>query len=261
VFEPVYLGDLHKNTTGGMLAVAAVIAAARPVWLGWSRRWAYTAVALCSIGIFAAQSRQGLVAAVVGLLIINLRPRVRGGRRGKLIWLVAVPVVIFVIGEVNTELASGNQFNSAYQRLTWFAQSVSIWEKSPVFGVGLRWWYTDRFGVNFQPPNAEFELLTTAGIVGLLGFFAMFLAAAWMLAKIDPVYGTVGLAVIATRFTQAQFDLYWVAGQASLLWIVAGICFGVLARDRALGVERGEQLMPPGAARLGGARLHTGRIR
>jgi polysaccharide biosynthesis protein PslJ len=241
-FIPVYLGDLHKNTIGGMLAIAAVIAAARPAWLGWSRRWAYVAVACCGVGIFASQSRQGLIGAVVGIIIISLRPRIRDGRRGRLIWLVAVPIVIFVIVQVNDQLSSGNPFNSANQRLAWFAESVQIWQTSPVFGVGLRWWYTNRFGVNFQPPNAEFEMLTSGGIVGLAGFLILFAVAAWFLSKMNPVYGTVAFAVLATRFTQAQFDLYWVAGQASLLWIVAGISYGVMERDRAMGVVR------PGAA-------------
>lgn len=233
MFVPVYLGDLHKNTIGGMLAVAAVIAYARPAWLGWSPRWAYLAVAVCGLGMLASQSRQGLIGALVGMLIVSLRPLVLGRKRGKLIWFAIIPVSAYVLFEVNAQLASGDRFNSAYQRLTWFSQSIDIWEQSPVFGVGLRWWYTDRFGEGFQPPNAELEVLTTVGIVGLIGFLLMFASAAWLLAKLDPVYGTVGLAVLATRFTQAQFDLYWVAGQASLLWIVAGICYGVRARDRA----------------------------
>jgi hypothetical protein len=60
---------------------------------------------------------------------------------------------------------------------------------------------------------------------------------------LEPVYGTVALAVVATRFTQAQFDLDWVAGQASLLWIVAGISYGVMALDRAKTAQ--PNLAPP----------------
>lgn len=254
-FQPVYLGDLHKNAIGGMLAVAAVIAYARPAWLGWNPRWTYAAAAVCTIGIIASQSRQGLVGALVGILIVSLRPLVRGRKRGKLIWLATVPVVAFILSQVNVQLASGDRFNSVYQRLTWFGQSVDIWLQSPVFGVGLRWWYTDKFKEGFQPPNAELEVLTTVGVVGLIGFFLMFASAAWLLAKMDPVYGTVGLAVLATRFTQAQFDLYWVAGQASLLWIVAGICYGVRARDRA---EHGPPQPPPATTLM---RPQAGRTR
>jgi hypothetical protein len=242
-FQPAYVGDLHKNTVGGMLAVAAVVAFAHPSWLGMSRRLTNTALVFCGMGMLASQSRQGLIGAMVGILIVTLRPVATGRRRGRLIWLVYVPVVIFILSEVNTQLASGNQFNSANQRLTWFTQAVNIWSTSPVFGVGMRWWYTGRFGDGFQPPNAELEVLTTVGVVGLVGFFAMFLVAAWLLSRLEPVYGTVALAVVATRFTQAQFDLYWVAGQASLLWIVAGISYGVMALDRAKTAQ--PNLAPP----------------
>ncbi|HEY0260594.1 MAG TPA: O-antigen ligase family protein [Lacisediminihabitans sp.] len=232
-FQPVYLPSLHKNFIGGSLATAAVIAAARPPWIGWRRRTSYLLVVLCILGVVAAQSRQGLVALVVGFLILTLRFRRRAGSWSRLVWLLAIPVMFYVVGEVNTQLASDNLHNSAHQRLTWFSQSVDVWLHSPVFGVGMRWWYTDRFPSLFQPPNAEFEVLTTTGVVGLVGFLVMFAGGLWVLAHLDPVYGTVGLAVVLTRFVQAQFDLYWVAGQASLLWIVAGICIGMQARDRA----------------------------
>jgi hypothetical protein len=233
-FQPVYLGDLGKNTIGGMLAIGVVIAIARPTWVDWSRRFAWSMAILCGIGVFASQSRQGMIGAVVGLIIVSLRPRLRDAPRGRLAWLIAIPVVIFVVYQVNTQLSSGNPFNSASQRLTWFAESVTIWQSAPVFGVGLRWWYTDRFGVNFQPPNAEFEMLTSAGIVGVVGFLLMFAVAAWHLSRLAPAFGTIALAVLAARFTQAQFDLYWVAGQASVLWIVAGISYGAREHDRAL---------------------------
>ncbi|MBY0690061.1 O-antigen ligase family protein [Microbacterium marinilacus] len=232
-FTAVYLPELHKNTIGGMLAVAVVIAFARPVWLGWSRRWAWAALLICAVGVLAAQSRQGLVGAVVGVLFVALRPRPQTGRRSGWVWLAALPAAVYVVGEVNTQLSSDNTFNSAYQRLSWYEDALRIWEQSPVFGVGLRWWYTDRFEARFQPPNAELEVLTSTGVVGLVGFLLMFAVALWHLVRMDPVYGTVGAAVVLTRFAQAQFDLYWVAGQASLLWIVAGICYGVQARDRA----------------------------
>ncbi len=232
-FEAVYLPGLHKNTIGGMLAVAVVIAFARPVWAGWTRGWAYTALALCGLGVLAAQSRQGLVGAIVGMLFIAIRPRPQTGRHSRWVWLAVIPVGAYVLSEVNAQLASDNRFNSAHQRLTWYDDALQVWQESPIFGVGLRWWYTDRFEARFQPPNAELEVLTSVGVVGLIAFLVMFAVALRFLIRMDPVYGTVGAAVVLTRFAQAQFDLYWVAGQASLLWIVAGICCGVQARDRA----------------------------
>ncbi|WP_243062401.1 O-antigen ligase [Humibacter sp. RRB41] len=233
-FQPVYLTDLNKNTIGGMLGAAAVIAFARPIWLRWSRGWSWLAVIVCSLGVVAAQSRQGLVGEIVGILIVSIRARPQTGRRVRIVWLAAIPGVAWVVSELTAQLESSNQFNSAHQRVDWYSQAFQIWEKSPLFGVGMRWWYTDRFAgqfQSFQPPNAEMEVLTTVGIFGLIGFLTLFAVAGWYLWRMDPVYGTVGFAVVAMRFTQAQFDLYWVAGQASLLWIVAGICYGVQALD------------------------------
>jgi hypothetical protein len=235
-FQPVFLTDLNKNTIGGMLGAAAVIGFARPIWLRWSPRWSWLVVIVCSLGVIAAQSRQGLVGEIVGILIVSIRARPQTGRRVRIVWLAAVPGIAWVASVLTSQLESGDRFNSANQRVDWYAQSFQIWQESPIFGVGMRWWYTDRFAGRFdafQPPNAEMEVLTTVGVFGLIGFLALFAVAGWYLWKMDPVYGTVGVAVVAMRFTQAQFDLYWVAGQASLLWIVAGICYGAQALDAA----------------------------
>lgn len=236
-FGPVYLGMLHKNSIGGILLVAALIVFANPPWLGWKQHWAYAAFLLCGVGMLAAQSRQALIGTGIGVLIIGLRPRFHNGKRSRLIWFMLLPVAVFVITEVREQLAADDQFNSSAQRLTWYEDSIKVWLMSPLFGVGHRWWVTGHTGYSgFQPPNAELEVLTTVGIIGLIGFFAMFGGAIWLLARMNPVYGTIGLAIVVARLAQTQFDLYWVAGQSSILWIVAGICYGVQARDTATGV-------------------------
>jgi polysaccharide biosynthesis protein PslJ len=251
-FAPAYLPELHKNTIGGMLAAAFVIAFARPVWLHLRRRWAYLAMALCALGLAASQSRQGLVGALIGVLFVALRPRPQSGKRAKWVWLLSIPVAAYVITQVQSQLGSSNQFDSAHQRIAWYSDALHVWQQSPVFGVGLRWWYTDRFSVAFQPPNAELEVLSSVGVIGLIGFLLMFAVALWLLIRMNPIYGTVGAAVVLTRFTQAQFDLYWVAGQASLLWIVVGICYGVQALDRARAREQAEADAAPAVPTLPG---------
>lgn len=236
-FGPVYLGTLHKNSIGGILLVAALILFANPPWLRWPPRWAYAAFALCGLGMLAAQSRQALIGTLVGVLIIGVRPRFHNGKRSRWIWFLLVPVAVFVVTEVQEQLASGDEFNSSAQRLAWYEDSLDVWLMSPLFGVGHRWWITGHTGYSgFQPPNAELEVLTTVGLLGLAGFLGMFGGAMWLLARMNPVYGTLGLAIVAARLAQTQFDLYWVAGQSSILWIIAGICYGVQARDKASGV-------------------------
>lgn len=238
-FGPVYLGGLHKNALGAILMVGAIIGFANPTWLRWSPAFGYLTFAICGLGAFAAQSRQALVGTLVGALIVGLRPRFHNGKRSRLIWLVTVPAIYFVYAEVMGQLESDNPFNSANQRLDWYGDSITVWLMSPIFGVGHRWWMTGHTGYSgFQPPNVMLEVMTTVGLLGLIGFLVMFAAAFWILARMNPVYGTLALAVVVGRFAQAQFDIYWVAGHASILWIVAGICYGVQARDEAHHIVR-----------------------
>lgn len=241
-FGPVYLPYLHKNLIGDSIAVAIVIAYARPRWLGWGWRLTLPLMLLFATGLAASGARQAIISAVVGLAVVNLRGRVSDMRRSRLIWVALIPAAVMVVRTVSTQLHSGNEFNSTSQRLTWFGDSIHIWQHSPLFGVGLRWWYTPRFGMSFQPPNAEFEMLTSAGIVGVAGFLTLFTVATWNLAKLDPAYGTVALAVVTVRFAQGQLDLYWVAGTSSLLWIIAGIVHGLAYRDAE---RRSDPVLPP----------------
>jgi hypothetical protein len=120
-----------------------------------------------------------------------------------------------------------------FQRLNWFQDSIDIWLNDPIFGVGLRWWYTDRFPTKFQPPNAELEVLTTTGVIGLLAFLAVAVGTLIVLWRLDPVYGTLGTVVVLSRFVQSQFDLFWTAVQVSIPFVIAGICIGAAARAQS----------------------------
>ncbi len=233
-FGPVYLPYLDKNLIGCALAAAIIILYGRPAWFRLGSAWRWAAIGACAAGIAAAGSKQAMVGLAVGLIIVALRRHPETGKFPKLPWITVILILYAVWGLVTDQLSSNDQFNSAAQRLDWYGQSISVWLTSPAFGAGLRWWYTTRFGVNFQPPNLELEQLTTVGVVGLVALLALFVVAFVTLWRIDPWYGTVGAAIIAARFTESQFDLYWVAGQSSVLWIVAGICFGALERRRRL---------------------------
>lgn len=228
-FDPVYPDwpfPMHKNFAGCVLGVAATLAYARPAWLHWPNFWALSAFWVCSFGILATQSRQALVGLAAALLVLSLRGDPHR-RRTRLILLTVVPAMLFVGTLVRDQLASDNQFNSTFQRLNWFEDSLRVWLEQPVVGVGLRWWYTGRFATAFQPPNAEMEVLSSAGVIGLIAFLVMMLGALRVLWKIDRVYGTVAFAVLLTRFVQGQLDLFWVATQTSIPFIIVGICLGI----------------------------------
>ena len=228
IFAPVYVTwpyDMHKNFVGTVCGIGAGIAYARPTWVEWRRWWLILAFFLNAAAVLLTQSRQALIGLIAAIVVLVLRGRGEH-KRSKVVLLLAAPALVFVTRLVQDQVESGNQFNSVFQRLSWFQDSFDVWITDPWFGVGLRWWYTDRFPVQFQPPNAEVEVLTSAGVLGLAAFLVLMVGAVVVLWRLDPVYGTLALSVLVNRLVQAQFDLYWVAVQASLPFVVIGIALG-----------------------------------
>jgi hypothetical protein len=242
---------LQKNFIGDMLSFTALLLYARPAWLGWRGRiWHRVALILCLLGILAAQSKQAIISLVVGVVFMYFRNRGLA-RRSKAIFIALVPMAIIAYSIVSDEISSHNKFNSVYTRLSVYTANLKVWDLSPLVGVGLRWWYQARFVGSIQPPNAEMEMLTSAGIVGLIGFFVLFAGSVSVLRKVPRHLGTLALAVVVMRFVQGQLDIFWVAAQGSLPWMLAGVILGVAAIERSL-VPRTEttvalqrQMLPP----------------
>ncbi|WP_106267566.1 MULTISPECIES: O-antigen ligase family protein [Isoptericola] len=245
---PVYLDwpyPMHKNLIGSVVAFAALVAYARPWWVGWPRWFAQSAFWLCSLAVLASQARQALVGLAVGVILITLRAD-PDRKRSKLILLAAIPAIYFVWGAVQEQLSQDNEFNSANQRLTWYQDAIEVWQSSPWFGVGLRWWTADRTEFVFQPPNAELEMLSSAGIAGLAGFLVLFLGGLIVLWRIDPRFGTLAFSILLMRLIQGQFDLFWTAVVVSVPFAVIGVCLGAedYARARREAREQTGQALP-----------------
>lgn len=229
---PAWPFPMHKNFAGTLAGLGAGVVYTRPVWLGWGRRLSWAVFSVMALAVLFTQSRQALVGLAAVIFVVVLRGKGEH-RRSKLVLLIVAPALVFVTKLVQDQVESGNQFNSVFQRLTWFQDSFAVWQSDPWFGVGLRWWYTDRFPVSFQPPNAEVEVLTSAGIIGLIAFLTLMVGAVIVLSRVDPVYGTVALTILVNRLVQAQFDLFWAAVQASIPFVVIGIALGVQGLDVA----------------------------
>jgi len=233
-FGPVYVSwpyGMHKNFVGTVLGFAAVIAYSRPVWAGWSRKFALSAFWICAAGVAVTQSRQAVVGLGVAVFVISVRSDpVR--RRSKMILLAILPAVLLVVSLVRDEVAEGNVHSAVFQRLTWFEDTMAVWGSSPLFGAGLRYWTAGRTEFGFQPPNAELEVLASAGLVGLIGFLVLLIGALVVLWRVDPRYGTLAFTILLSRVVQWQFDLFWAAVQVSVPFVVVGVCLGALARDQ-----------------------------
>ena len=246
-FGPVYPTwpyPMHKNFAGPVLVLAAVGVYLRPGWFGWRTRSSGWLLGLFLAAAVVTQSRQALLGMAVVFFLVVVRRRV-DRRRSRSVLLV-VGVVFGVVGVmVQDQIRSGNRFNSTLQRLNWFAESVQVWLTDPWFGVGLRWWYTDRFEARFQPPNAELELLTSAGVVGLIAFAVMFGGTVLVLRRIDPAFGVLPLMVLVCRFAQAQFDLFWGAVVGSIPWLIIGLSLGALAYAQAQAQAQAQAVRSP----------------
>jgi len=229
---PTFPFSMHKNFAGTVLAFGALVAYVHPTWMRWPRLLALGAFALCTLGLLFTQSRQAIVGLAIAIAVAVLRED-STRRRSKLLVLAGVGGLALVATVVRDQVASGNQFNSVFQRINWIQDSIDIWLNDPIFGVGLRWWYTDRFDARFQPPNAELEVLTSAGVVGVVAFLILMIGAIVVLWKLPAIYGTLGATILLSRLVQGQFDLFWVAVQVSVPFVVAGICVGAAAQADA----------------------------
>ena len=223
---PTWPFAMHKNFVGTVLAFAAVVAYVSPDWVGWTRGWSRFALGLLVVGILLTQSRQALIGLVAAVIIAVLRRS--STRRSRLVLLLLVPAVLLIITMVVEQVASQDRHNSVFQRINWFREVIHFWRQDPVFGHGLRFWY-NRGELPYQPPQAELEVLAASGVVGLIGFIVMWIGVIVVLWRIDPRFGSLALAVVFCRIVQAQFDLFWVAAQVSIPFVIVGICLGAMA--------------------------------
>lgn len=232
--QPAYLpGGMQKNYIGDMLAFAVLLLYARPAWFGWKgTRWPRFAIVVCLLGILATQSKQAMISCALGVVFMVVRDRSLR-RRSRAILIGLLPAVVIAYEVVSREVTSHNRFNSVYTRLSWFSDGISIWHTSPLVGVGLRWWYTDRFAVAFQPPNGVIEMLSSAGVLGVIGFLALMVGSIAILWRVPRPAGTLAVGILLTRFLQGELDLFWVGAQGSLPWLVAGLALGAVARQYA----------------------------
>jgi len=225
---PTWPFELHKNFVGTVLAFAAIVVYLNPDWVGWTKAHASLAFWLMVVAILLTQSRQALIGLMAAIIVAVLRHSTT--RRSRLVLLLLIPAGWMIVNMVMEQLGSDNRHNSVLQRLDWFKEVYAYWLESPVFGHGLRYWYNVG-AIPYQPPQAEMEMLASAGVVGLIGFLVMWIAVLVVLWRIDPRFGTLAVAVLLCRFVQGQFDLFWIAAQVSIPFVIAGVCLGAMARE------------------------------
>ncbi|WES63876.1 O-antigen ligase family protein [Microbacter sp. GSS18] len=251
-FGPVYPNwpwSMHKNFAGTTMAFAVIIVYINPPWARLPQRWIGLSFWLLVAAIIMTQSRQAMVSLIAAIIVVAVRKG--ASRRQRLALLLVIPAVWMVVTMIIEQIESQNQHNSFFQRVDWLREVYAYWKHAPFFGHGLRFWYYDRT-LPYQPPQAELEVLASAGLVGLLGFVVMWVGILIVLARVNPLFGTLALAITLSRIAQSQFDLFWTAVGVSVPFVVAGLCLGALARyEREGSALRGDDAAaiaapPPG---------------
>jgi hypothetical protein len=225
--------DLQKNFVGDMLSFSVIICHLNPPWVALPKRFALAAEVLCGLGTFMIGSRQAMIAVVVVLLVCTIRDRQLARRTWPLL-VGLIPLATVAYLTVSRQVESSDAFNSVHQRISWYRLTWELWHTSPLFGVGMRYYYTNLVApqFQFQPPNGEFETLVETGIVGLavLAVFIGFtLVRMW---RLPTVWGLLPFAVVLARVVQAQADIFWVGALGALPWLVVGVAMGTRALQR-----------------------------
>jgi len=226
-FHAAGFGVYQKNYIGSMMWMAVVIAHLDPPWADLPRRLTRVTKYLCVAGLFAAHSKQGIIALAVVLLIAAVRlPSVR--RRSKLLLASIVPLVSYAYVVASGELTSfRHHFNSLRVRYLAYQAALHIWRLHPWLGVGPRWFYLPQYAGNIQPPDIVVETLVSTGVVGLVALTVLLVGTSRVLARLPRDIGTVALAVMVGRVVESLFDIYWVSASGALPWLVAGLALGV----------------------------------
>lgn len=225
--------DLQKNFVGDMLSFGVIICHLNPPWLALPKRFALGAEILCGLGTFMIGSRQAMIAVVVVIVVCAFRDRQLARRTWPLL-VGLIPLATVAYLTVARQAESSDSFNSVHQRLSWYKLTWDLWHTSPLFGVGMRYYYTTLVApqFRFQPPNGEFETLVETGIVGLailMVFVGFTLVRMW---RLPPAWGLLPFGVVLARAVQAQADIFWLGALGALPWLVVGVAMGTRALQR-----------------------------
>ncbi|WP_277209471.1 O-antigen ligase family protein [Isoptericola croceus] len=250
---PTWPFALHKNLAGPIFMSVALLAFLRQPWLRWPTWYRIPLFYLLVLGMLAVQSRQAIVGLGIGLMVLAFRPG-HGRRIGpRLILLTTAPAAVFVAGRVQEDLSGADRFSSTAFRAVGIEGGMDVWRDNPWFGAGMRWW-TVGPTPGFQPPNAFAEVLSSVGVVGLLGFATLLVGTLVVAWRMNPRYGTLAVALLASRLVASQFDQFWVSILVSLPFLLVGVCLGAEGyekrpRHRATELVRARRAGPRSSAR------------
>lgn len=137
----------NRNHTACLLAMGAVVGCGCIVWSGTKRKQAlivaaFAMTALCVCGILATESRGGIVALVVGLIVFAALSLAKARNARALAAVGASALMLmglaFAYGpDAFARFSAADSAGSTAQRVTIWQDTFAMWKDAPVFGHGL----------------------------------------------------------------------------------------------------------------------------
>jgi putative inorganic carbon (HCO3(-)) transporter len=236
-----YILGLHKNSLGGSLACALIVAV--ELWMAADcplRKWLLgISLALIGGGLLMSLSRGGWLGAVAGLSMIFLLRR--DFRLLLRIGLLLIPVIVVLWAslpegsrEYVTSFEAKGQ-NNIQTRLDDYALARHYFDTSPIYGIGVQ------LRKQSDATNVVLFTLAETGVLGLITFgllYAAFFRAVWqMRSKVlptDPLFSlyAVGSALLVARLAHGMVDHYWGRGPTFMAWAAFGMFVAVFTAVR-----------------------------
>nr|WP_269205205.1 O-antigen ligase family protein [Motilibacter aurantiacus] len=252
-FAPAYPWIYHKNYAGSVFATTLLVLLAASGRLEWHVRLTRLAVVLLGGGLLATQSRGAMLALAAGGLVWFVRTTPDKRRRtGAVVALGVIAFVVVAGMSLRSQIQDNDQHNSIHHREEIRGAAISLWEADRMTGAGLRYWNIPPYvGTYTQPNDTPTEALAESGIPGLIGFVVFVVGALLALARARGDLALAALCVLSARFFHGLFDIYWVGGTTTLVWLIAGMGLA--------GIARPPSSEPPSSAAPARGEARTGR--
>ncbi|MCC6484206.1 MAG: O-antigen ligase family protein [Armatimonadetes bacterium] len=236
-----YTLGLHKNALGPSYGCGIVIALGMLLLEKPSSRrrlWLAGTLFAAVVGIVLSLSRGGWIATAAGcLLLLFLTKQVRAFVSGLVIAIPAAVLVWHALPEEATEYASdiSAKAHTIQTRFATMQDVMAAFHKSPIIGVGV--------GLRKQaePHNVFILTLGETGILGAIGFVAMFAGGFWTFVLARRTAGKdrltdeiliLGMSVLLVSVTHGMMDVYWRRGVGFMGWAAVGMAANIIATSR-----------------------------
>ena len=224
--DPAYPFGIQKNTAGFLIACAVIVMVVAARQLAIPRRVGIPCASLLLIGVLACQARGPALMLVAVVLLWAIRER--RVRLSPVLLIGGILLVGMTYITLNAAFQSDSQdsrFDSVNSRVATYDAAVSLWERDPLVGVGLKYWRDPAFVGETafgEPHDLAVAALGESGVIGLAALVVLVIGSIILLVKSPSPFGLLAVLIVIAKTFASTVDIYWVAGTLTFTWIIVG---------------------------------------